>query len=121
MAEVNKTTVHDLAEERSVGSVNNEVKIRSKGNLESVSKKMVLNKYFDLLEEQESKMYRKPAQDVKKLRAEWKEKMQAMENDAFSNEEKINKHLDNVKYKDLEFLESHGGPFTTSEEVYNFF
>ena len=57
MAKVNKTTVHSLTKERNVSNLNNEVKIRGKENLESVSRKMVLNKSFDLLEEQESTMY----------------------------------------------------------------
>ena len=34
---LNKTTVHNLSEERSVGSINNELKIRGKKNLESAS------------------------------------------------------------------------------------
>ena len=41
--------MHNLAEERSVGSVNNELEIRGKSSLECVSKKLVLNKSFDLL------------------------------------------------------------------------
>ena len=43
MKELDKTTVHDLAEERSVGSTNNELRVRGKHHLESVSRKMVLN------------------------------------------------------------------------------
>ena len=41
--------MHNLAEERSVGNGNNELKIRGKSSLECVSKKLVLNKSFDLL------------------------------------------------------------------------
>ena len=37
---LNKTTVHNLSEERSVGSINNELKIRGKKNLESASQKI---------------------------------------------------------------------------------
>ena len=54
MKALNKTTVHNLAEERSVGSLNNELKMRGKMNMESVSRKMILNKSFDL-EGRESK------------------------------------------------------------------
>ena len=43
--------------------------------------------------------------------------MKVMERDAFAEKEKINTHLDSVKFKDLEFLKTKGGPFTTSEEV----
>ena len=59
MEELNKTTVHNLAEERSVGSINDELKIRGKRNLESVSRKLVLNKSFHLLEKKPAKDYRK--------------------------------------------------------------
>ena len=59
MEELNKTTVHNLAEERSVGSINNELKIRGKRNLESVSRKLVLNKSFHLLKKKPAEDYRK--------------------------------------------------------------
>ena len=48
MENLDKTTVHNLAEERSVGSTNNELKVRGKRHLEYVSRKLVLNKSFDL-------------------------------------------------------------------------
>ena len=120
MEKLNKTTVHNLAEERSVGSINNELKNRGKGNLECASRKLILNKSFDLLEKRQSKDYlkfRKPAQAVSALKADWKDKMQSMEIGAFAEKEKVNMHLDSVRYKDLEFLKSKGGPFTTLEEV----
>ena len=104
MEELNKTTVHNLAEERSVGSINNELKIRGKRNLESVSRKLVLNKSFDLLEEKPAKDYikfRKPAQAINALKAEWNEKMKVMERDAFAEKEKINTHLDSVKFENI--------------------
>ena len=44
MVQLDKTNVHNLAEERSVGSANNELKVRGKCNLECVSRKLVLNK-----------------------------------------------------------------------------
>ena len=47
--------------------------------------------------------------------------MQVMEKNAFSNKEKkINKHIEKIKYKDLELLRSHRGPFTAFEEVDDF-
>ena len=36
---------------------------------------------------------------------------------AFADKEEINTNLDSVKFKDLEFLKTKGGPFTTTEEV----
>ena len=46
--------------------------------------------------------------------------MKAMESNTFVEKEKLNMHLESVKYKDLEFLKTKGGPFTTSEEVEKF-
>ena len=47
MTELNKAPVHNLAEERSVGSINNELKVRGKRNLETVSRKLILNKLIN--------------------------------------------------------------------------
>ena len=50
MQKLNKETLHNLGEERSVGHINYELSIRGKGNLEASSRKLVLNKSFELLE-----------------------------------------------------------------------
>ena len=44
-----KAVVHNLTEERSVCSFNNEIKMRGKRNIKSASRKLVLNKIFDLV------------------------------------------------------------------------
>ena len=106
MKELEKTTVHNLAEERSVGSTNNELKVRGKRHLESVSRKLVLNKSFDLIEIKDPKdfnKFRKPAQEISVLKGEWKEKIKAME-EAISDKETINMHIESIKYKDLVLL-----------------
>ena len=51
MEELNKIAIHDLREERSIGSIKNELEIRGKG----VLRKLVLNKSFDLLEKKHAK------------------------------------------------------------------
>ena len=80
---------------------------------------MILNKAFDLFEKNPKHFnnYRKLAQGISLLKDKWKEKMTAMEEEAFSDKEKINMHIESIKYKDLEFLKRVGGPFTTAEEV----
>ena len=118
--ELDSTNVHNLGEERSVGSINNEIKIRGKRNLESASRKLVLNKSFDLINKEESKKYlsfRKPAQDITKLKNDWLVKMQELEDATFASKDTVNEHLDTVKYKDLEFLKGYNGPFVKGEEV----
>ena len=92
-----KALVYNLAEERSVGSFNNEIKMRGKRNIESASRKLVLNKPFDLVEKEEAAnylKYKKPSQDVSALKDQWREIMKMVEDEAFCNKEKINEHLD---------------------------
>ena len=64
MEQLNKASVHNLTKERSVGSTNNEINIRGKQNLESVSRNLILNKSFDLIENnlEHFNKFRKPAQ-----------------------------------------------------------
>ena len=109
MTELDRTIVHNLAEERSAGR-----------NLVSASRKLVLNKSFDLIEKRkpgEYLNYRKPAQAISDLKKEWHEKMKLLENEAFADKDHVNMHLDSVKYNNLEFLKSCGGSFTSAEEV----
>ena len=61
-------------------------------------------------------MFRKQSQQITALKGEWKEKIKAMEEEAFPDTDK-NFHIESVKYKDLENLTNVGGPYTTSEEV----
>ena len=79
LIKLNLTSVHNLGEERSVGSINHELGIRGKRNLEAASKKHVLNKSFDLLERSGNMSdfanFRKAADDIKFMRIEWNEKM----------------------------------------------
>ena len=88
MEQLNKASVHNLTKERSVGSTNNEINIRGKQNLESVSRKLILNKSFDLIENnpEHFNKFRKPAQEIYSLKSGWKAKMKGME-EAFSNKE----------------------------------
>ena len=49
LTQVDKVQVHNIGEERSVGFINYEMDIQGKKNFDSVSKKMILNKSFDLI------------------------------------------------------------------------
>ena len=49
-----KAVVPNLAEEQSVGSFKNEIKMRGKRDIEIASKKLVLNKSFDLVEKEKA-------------------------------------------------------------------
>ena len=43
--------------------------------------------------------------------------MTLLEDEAFTDKDYVNSYLDSIKYRDLEFLKSCDGPFTTAEEV----
>ena len=117
-----KAPTHNLNEERSVGFINYELQIRGKANLESASKKMVLNKSMDYLENAEPneiRKFRKPAQEIKKLKLEWKEKLKEHAKELYSEKEKSCLKDESDKFDILEVLkkEECKGPFTTCEEI----
>ena len=122
MVKLDKVPVHNLGEERSLGWVNHDLHIRVKPNLECVSKKMILNKSFDLLQKIDIAklcMFRKPSEEIKEICIEWNEKMKHYQQQGYSQKEALNLKEEQSKLKDLEFLKSQNlpGPFSTSEEV----
>ena len=107
-----------------MGSVNYELGIRGKGNLEASFKKLLLNKSFGLLEKtgklSEYRSCKKASQDIKAMKVEWNEKMRRMEEEGNLKKDVDNNHIEDVRYKDLEYLKERGGPFTTAKEVKEF-
>ena len=112
---------HNIGEERNVGMINYELSIRGKGNLDSVSRKLVLNRSSDLLKENCSsfKKYRKAAADIKKIRVKWNAKMKELEKRGFDTKEALNLKKDASKLKDLDFLKTQTipGPFSSTKDV----
>ena len=121
---LNQVQIHNLSQERSVGFVNFELEIRGKQNLESVSRKMVLNKSTDLTinDSFNFRKYRKPVVEIKELKFQWNQKMKVLEQSRFSQKEFISTNIERKKLDDLDFLrkQRHPGPFTTSEAVTSF-
>ena len=121
---MNKTSVHNLAEERSVEGINFELGLPGKRNLESTSKKLLLNKSFDLLENSgklsELRRFRKAAQEIKSMKVNWNAKMKKMEEEGNLKKNDDNIHIENVKYNDLDYLKNHNGPFTSDKAMREF-
>ena len=121
MQKLNNAATHNLGEERSVGHVNYELGIRGKANLEASSRKLILNKSFDLVEASGKlstyKSFRKAARDIKAMKIEWDKKMKRLEEEGNLRKDIDNNHIGNVKYADLEYLKARNGPFTKLEEV----
>lgn len=103
---LNQAVVHNLNEERSVGFINYEIHIlvRGKQCLESVSKKMVINKSMDLLEKAEPKEIRKLRKPVQEIKMQWKEKIKAHEAEAYTEKENTCLKEESTKYDLLEKL-----------------
>ena len=124
LRKLDTTATHNLGEERSVGLMNYELGIRGKSNLETSSRKLILNKSFDLLEKSgklsKYRSFRKASQDIKLMKIEWNEKMKKMEEEGNLKKDIDNNHVGNIKYSDLEYLKERGGPFTKPEEVIEF-
>ena len=113
-----------MNEERSVGFINHEIKIRGKNNLQSASTKMVINKCVDLLvavEPGEHYKYRKPAQEVKDIKLKWRTMVQSHQQDAYQEKDKIRLKDESTRYTLLEELKAENGPFTNSEEIEQYF
>ena len=80
-------------------------KQRAKMCLQLISKKIVLNKSFDLIEkkckEKSYESYRKPVAEIAELRNEWNKSMQKQQDAAYNEKNIINHHLEDQKYKEL--------------------
>ena len=123
MDQLDSVQIHNLGEERSVGFVNYELDIRGKQNLESVSRKMVLNKSADLTKKlTDLKKYRKPTAEIKELKFAWNKKMKKLEESGFSQKEIANTNVERQKLDDLDFLGKQilPGPLTSSGSVTTF-
>ena len=75
---LNQAPVYNLNEERSAGWVNHEINICGKKHLESVSRRMVINKSVELLHKADLtklKKHIKPAAEIKQVKIQWAEKI----------------------------------------------
>ena len=75
----NKVQVHNIGEERSVGFFNHEISeisIHGKCNVNSASRKMVMNKSHKVMGSSRSfRTFLQPANEIKVLRAKWNDRM----------------------------------------------
>ena len=97
---LNQAPVHNLNEERSVGWVNQELDVRGKCFLESVSKKLVINKGIDLINEETLKLsnFRKPAKEIKEAKLQWSLKVKEQLEKGFTDKEVANLKQETTKY-----------------------
>ena len=116
------TPVHNLSEERSVGSIGYEISIRGRNNLESASKKHLLNKSLDKLQDIDFtriSSFKKPLKEVNRIKLEWRKRQELEQIKKYSEKESVSFKIEASKYNLLEKLKKYEcpGPFTTKEEV----
>ena len=108
-----------------MGMVNYELSIRGKQNLETLSRKLVLNRSADLIQNKsmlQFTMYRKVAKEIKEIRLQWSKKMNVLKKKGFDAKDALNVKKDATKIKDLEYLKTQEipGPFTLIDEIDKF-
>ena len=111
-----------MQEERSVGFINYEVAIRGKQHLEAASRKMTINKSIDIALKEEAldiRRFRKPAQEIKEIKTQWRKKVLENQAAVYSDKEQTRLRDECTKYKLLSDLknETFPGPFTSPEEI----
>ena len=114
--------IHNLAEERSVGFINYELKVRGAQQLKRASDTLVKKKSSDLLATSSLNFadYRLPAKELKEMRLKWNSRQEELAKERLSKKEMANISVERTKCQDLEVLKKAGGPFTTPSQVNSF-
>ncbi len=122
-SKLKKAPVNNLDAERSVGSINYDLKIRGAKNLSTASTAHVIGKSAALTEGKVAEKKHRQIESQRILPAivdAWKEKQEKLCQDGLSLKEAQNVSIDQRRNADLNKLKELGGPFTTSSEVRNF-
>ena len=101
---------------------NYEIGIRGKQHIDTVSRKMVLNRCSDLLNKADTSKYKKYRKEVLDIKMNWSKKMTQLQEKGYTDKEMLNIKKDSVKLKNLESLKSQDipGPFTSKDQVESF-
>ena len=119
--------VHNIREERNVGSFNYALTVRrGSKNLESASRHIVVKASADILSTKtkpaEFRKFRKQADEIENVKARWNEKMRKLQEQGCTEKELLNVKKEANRLKDLTFLKDQDqpGPFTSKEDVLRF-
>ena len=116
--------INNLDPERSVGTINHELKCRGAKQLAAASSALVKGKGYKLIkgEVMDKKYVKMGAKDgeVSKLIRKWKDSQAKLQEDGVEGKEASNLHADQQRHKDLSALQSLGGPFATPEDIDKF-
>ena len=110
--------VHNILEERNVGSIGYELNIRGLKNISNASRKHVLNRSQDLLYgDRGFHKFIKEAASIKDIKLVWTEKMRDLQTAGYAANDLLNLKKQNALNQDLNFLKTCGGPFTSKQEI----
>ena len=118
--------VSNLDAERSVGSINHELKIRGAKELKAASSSHVKSKGLSLIISSGAKMESKfikmtgKGGEVPAILEQWESKQKELRKLGMEQKEIANLSTDKQRNADLEKLAELGGPFTSAEKVENF-
>ena len=118
-----KAPINNLDAERSVGSINYDLKIRGAKNLSSASANHVIGKSSSLTEGKDANRKMRQVEKQRILPViveEWKDKQEKLKKDGPSQKEAQNINVDQRRNSDLDKLKKLGGPFTSAAEVHDF-
>ena len=112
---------HNIGEERNVGMINYELKIRGKENLDTVSRKLVLNRSADLIKQNACSFirFKKEAKLIQEIQVNWTDRMKELQKKGFDEKDAMNLKKEASKLSDLEFLKNQTipGPFTSTDDI----
>ncbi|XP_066926157.1 uncharacterized protein [Clytia hemisphaerica] len=118
--------VHNIGEERNVGSFNYACTVRvGSRNLESASRKVVIKSSADVLAKVspgEFRKYKAQSKAIESIKVNWNEKMRKLQEKGYKEKDLLNAKNEEKRLKDLQFLKSQDipGPFTCKEDVIKF-
>ena len=115
--------INNLDAERSVGSINYELKIRGSKNLTTASKNHVISKALALTKGKDTDRKFREMERKRVLPAiveAWDKKQEELSKEGLSSKEAQNLVVDRRRNLDLSKLKDKGGPFSSSTEVKEF-
>ena len=118
--------VHNIGEERNVGSFNYACTVRvGSRNLQSASRKVVIKSSADVLDRvspKEFRKYKQQSNEIETIKVTWNEKMRKLQEKGYAEKDLLNTKNEEKRLKDLQFLKNQAipGPFTCKEDVVKF-
>ena len=101
--------VHNILDERNVGCVNHGIQIRGKECLNTISRKMILNSSFDLVEKMDPSKFKKffyHASAIKYFRSMERKDQGSTREEGCTEKDLLNSKKEAQRLTDLEFLKT---------------